>query len=194
MLTPLRLPQRLLGCATLVWFVASAQAATPSPAPEALKPLLVTLNERLNIGDLVALTKWDSGKPIQDSAREAQVIANAKALATERNLDPQAVGQLLAAQMEANKLVQYGLLAKWRAAGKAPDTPRPDLANQIRPRLDELQNRLLQQYADFLPLSKDPNCANWLAKARANLTQDRLHELALIRATGELCTADQPPA
>ncbi|MBK5548858.1 MULTISPECIES: chorismate mutase [unclassified Pseudomonas] len=192
MFTPLRLTQRLLGCAVLVLFVGSTQAATPAKAPEALKPLLVTLNERLNIGDLVALTKWDSGKPIQDSVREAQVIANAKALAAERKLDPQAVGQLLAAQMEANKLVQYGLLAKWRAAGKAPDTPRPDLAKQIRPRLDELQNRLLQQYADFLPYSKDPHCANWLAKSRANLTKDRLHELALIRATGELCTAEQP--
>jgi len=192
MLTPLCLSQRLLGCAVLGLFIASAQAATP--APEALKPLLVTLNERLNIGDLVALTKWDSGKPIQDSVREAQVITNAKALAVDRKLDPDAVGQLLAAQMEANKLVQYGLLAQWRAAGKAPDTPRPDLANQIRPRLDELQTRLLQQYADFLPSSNDPHCANWLAEARAHLTKDRLHELALIRATGELCTAVQPHA
>ncbi|WP_213940454.1 chorismate mutase [Pseudomonas sp. dw_612] len=189
MFTPLRLPQRLLGCAALGLFIGSVQAATPVPAPATLQPLLVTLNERLNIGDLVALTKWDSGKPIQDSAREAQVIANAKTLAADRKLDPQDVGQLLAAQMEANKLVQYGLLAKWRAAGKAPDTPRPDLANQIRPRLDELQNRLLQQYADFLPYRNDPHCANWLGKARVNLTKDRLHELALIRATGELCTS-----
>jgi chorismate mutase len=194
MLTPLRLSRRLLGCAVLGLFIGNAQAATPAPAPEALKPLLATLNERLNIGDLVALTKWDSGKPIQDSVREAQVIANAKALATDRKLDPEAVSQLIAAQMEANKLVQYGLLAQWRTAGKAPDTPRPDLAKQIRPHLDELQTRLLQQYADFLPFSKDPHCANWLAKARANLTQDRLHELALIRATGELCTANLPQA
>lgn len=189
MFTPLQLPQRLLGCAALCLCVFSAQAATPAPAPVALQPLLVTLNERLNIGDMVALTKWDSGKPIQDSAREAQVIANAKALASERQLDPEALGQLLAAQIEANKLVQYGLLAKWHAAGKAPDTPRPDLAQQIRPRLDQLQTRLLQQYAAFLPYQNDPHCVTWLAKARAHLTKDRLHELALIRATGELCTA-----
>src|SRR5471030_2647086 len=96
MFTPLRLTQRLLGCAVLVLFVGSTQAATPAKAPEALKPLLVTLNERLNIGDLVALTKWDSGKPIQDSVREAQVIANDKALAAERKLDPQAKALALA--------------------------------------------------------------------------------------------------
>lgn len=180
---------QMLCCAALSLFILNAQASAP---PETLQPLLVTLNERLNIGDLVALTKWDSGKPIQDSPREAQVIANARKLAVERKMDPEDVGQLLAAQMEANKLVQYGLLAKWQAAGKAPDTPRPDLAKQIRPRLDELQNRLLQQYADFKPYRNDPSCANWITQARASLATDQLHELALIRATGELCTADLP--
>ena len=172
--------------ACVIALVASTvQAATPTP--ESLQPLLMTLNERLNIGDQVALTKWDSGKPIQDSAREAQVIANARTLAAERKLDADDVAQLIAAQMEANKLVQYGLLAQWQAAGAAPDTPRPDLSQQIRPRLDELQNRLLQQYAEFAPYRHDPQCPAWLAKARNGLPHDSLHDLALTRATGELC-------
>ena len=178
---------RLLTCAVLALVSGASAAAAPAQAPDALKPLLATLNERLNIGDLVALTKWDSGKPIQDSTRETQVIANARTLAAERKLDPEEVAQLTAAQMEANKLVQYGLLAQWQAAGAAPDTPRPDLGKQIRPRLDELQNRLLQQYADFAPYRRDPNCLMWLAEARHGLTRDALHELALVRATGELC-------
>jgi len=178
---------------TLFAVLATTANAAPAPAPEALQNLLSTLNERLNIGDLVALTKWDSGKPIQDSPREAQVIANARTLASERKLDPEDVAQLIAAQMEANKLVQYGLLAKWQAAGAAPDTPRPDLGQQIRPRLDELQTRLLQQYADFTPYRRDPNCTAWLAKARGGLAQDALHELALIRATGELCIRATAP-
>ncbi|WP_223527750.1 chorismate mutase [Pseudomonas sp. BF-B-26] len=184
------LPQLLI-CAVLGLFASSAQASAPSPAPDSLQPLLVTLNERLSIADLVALTKWDSGKPIQDSAREAQVIANARKLAVEHKLNPDEVAELIAAQIEANKLVQYGLVAQWRAAGKAPDTPRPDLANQIRPQLDELQNRLLQQYAAFAPYRKDPQCADWLAKERSRLVKDGLHGQALIRATGELCVAGQ---
>lgn len=178
---------RLLACTLLVLVTNTTQAATTGAVPESLQPLVATLNERLNIGDLVALTKWDSGKPIQDSPREAQVIDNARKLATERKLDPEDVAQLIAAQMEANKLVQYGLLAQWQAAGAAPDTPRPDLGKQIRPRLDELQTRLLQQYADFTPYRQDPNCPMWLAKARTGLTRDALHDLALTRATGELC-------
>lgn len=175
---------KYLACA--IALVAGTVQAAP-PAPESLRPLLMTLNERLNIGDQVALTKWDSGKPIQDSAREAQVIANARTLAAERKLDADDVAQLIAAQMEANKLVQYGLLAQWQAAGAAPDTPRPDLSQQIRPRLDELQTRLLQQYADFVPYRHDPQCPAWLAKARSGLAHDSLHDLALTRATAELC-------
>ncbi|WP_085579903.1 MULTISPECIES: chorismate mutase [unclassified Pseudomonas] len=181
---------RLMTCALLATITLTAQAA---PSPESLKPLLATLNERLNIGDLVALTKWDSGKPIQDSAREAQVIANARTLAAEQKLDPEDVAQLIAAQMEANKLVQYGLLSQWQAAGAAPDTPRPDLGKQIRPRLDELQTRLLQQWAAFAPYRQDPDCTAWLAGARKGLAQDALHELALIRATGELCVRPARP-
>jgi chorismate mutase len=187
-MTPLR---NALTCSLLVLFSHAAGAAEPPVSSESLRPLLTTLNERLNIGDLVALTKWDSGKPIQDSPREAQVIANARTLATEHQLEPEEVAQLIAAQMEANKLVQYGLLAQWQAAGAAPDTPRPDLAGQIRPRLDELQTRLLRQYADFAPHRHDPNCPVWLAKARQGLALDALHDLALTRATGELCIRAQ---
>ncbi|MEI7053886.1 MULTISPECIES: chorismate mutase [Pseudomonas] len=187
-MTPLR---NALTCSLLLLFSHTAGAAEPPVSSESLRPLLTTLNERLNIGDLVALTKWDSGKPIQDSPREAQVIANARTLATEHQLDPEEVAQLIAAQMEANKLVQYGLLAQWQAAGAAPDTPRPDLAGQIRPRLDELQTRLLRQYADFAPHRRDPDCPVWLAKARQGLTHDALHDLALTRATGELCIRAQ---
>ncbi|WP_447786107.1 chorismate mutase [Pseudomonas germanica] len=180
-----------LSVATLALFSATIYAELS--AYETVQPLIQTLNERLNIGDLVALTKWDSGKPIQDSPREAQVIANARTLATERQLDPEDVAQLIAAQMEANKLVQYGLLAQWQATGRAPDTPRPDLGKQIRPRLDELQTRLLQQYAAFTPYRHDANCPAWLAKARSGLAHDALHELALTRATGELCVRSTAP-
>jgi chorismate mutase len=184
-----RLPQ-LLTCALFGLLTGTAHAATTTPAPDTLQPLLATINERLNIADLVALTKWDSGKPIQDTAREALVIANARKQALEQKLDPDEAADLIAAQIEANKLVQYGLLAIWQAAHKAPDTPRPDLT-KLRPQLDELQIRLLQQYADFVPYRVDPDCPAWLAEQRSSLIKDALHGQALIRATGELCVTDQ---
>jgi chorismate mutase len=149
------------------------------------------MNERLQISEQVALTKWDSGKPIQDSAREAQVIANARKQAAQRKLDPDDVADLIAAQIEASKLVQYGRIAQWQAAHKAPDTPRPNLETEIRPKLDKLQITLLKQYAAFLPYRNDPNCPQWLAKGRSALIKDYLHGQAMIRATGELCVVDK---
>ncbi|CAI8952726.1 Chorismate mutase [Pseudomonas sp. IT-196MI5] len=178
-----------LACTLLGSFAGCVQADTPPPAPDALQPLLATMNERLDISERVALTKWDSGKPVQDNAREAQVIANARQQATQRQLDPDDVADLIAAQIEASKWVQYGRLAQWQAEHKAPDTPRPDLINDIRPKLDKLQNLLLLQYADFLPYRKDPNCPQWLATERYALIKDYLHDQAMIRATGELCIA-----
>ncbi|MDU8358654.1 chorismate mutase [Pseudomonas syringae group sp. J309-1] len=177
----------LVLCATLAGLAACAVTPTTSPAPAALAPLMVTISERLAIADQVALTKWDSGKPIQDSPREAQVIAAAAKLAPTYNLDPQDVSQLLVAQIEANKLVQYALLAKWHEAGKAPDTPRPDLVGQIRPQLDQLQTRLLREYSAFAPYRQDPQCPNWLIQQSRLQAKDPIHDIALTRAVGELC-------
>ncbi len=183
---------RLLGACALSLAIGNAHASPSAPAPESLNLLLATMNERLNIADQVALSKWDSGKPIQDSAREAQVIGNARMLAKAHQLDPDAVAELLAAQIEGNKLVQYGLLAQWQGAGKAPDVPRSDLSTQIRAQLDELQTRLLQQYAAFATYRNDPGCSRWVDQARSALAKDPLHKLALIRVTGELCSGGKP--
>jgi len=151
------------------------------------------INERLEIADLVALTKWDSGQPVQDSGREMAVIADAQRQAASYAIGKNDAAKLISAQIEANKLVQYGLLSIWHSDGTAPLTERPDLKNQIRPRLDALQTGLLQQYAKSSPSRADPACPLWLNEALPKLAKDQLHEIALIRATGELCIS-QPPA
>ncbi|MGY2142047.1 chorismate mutase [Pseudomonas azotoformans] len=163
-------------------------SANASAAPATLAPLLNSIAERLEIADQVALSKWDSHKPVEDKKREQEVIASVVAQAPEYKLAPAAVEQFFAAQIEANKLVQYTHLSDWQFQGKAPDDPRPDLVKQIRPQLDELQKRLLQQLADFTPQRTDPQCPQWLAEAVHEPLNDPLRQLAMIRATAELCT------
>ena len=158
-----------------------------SAAPATLAPLLNSIAERLEIADQVALSKWDSHKPVEDKKREKEVIASVVAQAPSYTLAPAAVEQFFAAQIEANKLVQYTHLSDWQVQGKAPDDPRPDLVKQIRPQLDELQKRLLQQLADFTPQRTDPQCPQWLAEAVHEPLNDPLRQLAMIRATAELC-------
>ncbi|CRM64123.1 MULTISPECIES: chorismate mutase [unclassified Pseudomonas] len=158
-----------------------------SAAPPTLEPLLNSIAERLEIADQVALSKWDSKKTVEDKKREQEVIASVVAQAPSYKLDPATAEQFFSAQIEANKLVQYTHLSDWQFQGKAPDDPRPDLVKQIRPQLDELQKRLLQQLADFSPQRTDPQCPQWLATAVHEPLNDPLRQLAMIRATAELC-------
>ncbi|AHL31695.1 chorismate mutase [Pseudomonas brassicacearum] len=180
----LRFKLGLALCAALL-----STAAQAAPAPEALTPLLNAIGERLAIADQVALSKWDSHKPVEDRQREREVIAAAVAQAPAYKLTSETVEAFFAAQIEANKLVQYINLSDWTLEGKAPDLPRPDLVGQIRPQLDRLQKRLLQQLADFAPYRTDPQCPQWLAQATHSNKQHPVHRLALIRATAELCIA-----
>lgn len=171
--------------------LSTSALAAPQPAPATLAPLLQTISERLTIANQVALTKWDSHKPVEDSLREQQVIANAQQQAQTYQIKPEEIGPFVAAQIEANKLVQYALLAKWQSAGKAPVIARPDLVTQIRPVMDKLQIKLLQQYAAFAPHRRDPQCPAWLTQARRDMASDSIHDLALVRAVGELCLGPQ---
>ncbi len=184
----MRLHLSLVLFTALLADTACATTPAPPPTPAALAPLLSTIQERLAIADKVALSKWDSGKPVEDRQREHEVIAGALANAPDYKLSNEAVEQFFSAQIEANKLVQYAHLSDWHAQGKAPNDPRPDLDGLIRPQLDLLQKRLLQQLADFTPYRKDPHCPLWLAKANKAAAQAPLRELALIRATAELCS------
>ncbi|KAA6171566.1 MULTISPECIES: chorismate mutase [Pseudomonas] len=158
-----------------------------SAAPASLEPLLNSIAERLAIADQVALSKWDSKKPVEDKKREQEVIASVIAQAPNYKLAPAAAEQFFSAQIEANKLVQYTHLSDWQFQGKAPDDPRPDLVKQIRPQLDQLQKRLLQELADFTPQRTDPKCPQWLAEAVHEPLNEPLQQLAMIRATAELC-------
>jgi len=184
----LRLTLGLALSAALLATTVEAEAAS-TRAPEALTPLLNAIGERLALADQVALSKWDSRKPVEDRQREREVIAAAVAQAPAYKLSGETVEAFFAAQIEANKMVQYIDLSDWALEGKAPDLPRPDLVGEIRPQLDRLQKRLLQQLADLAPYRTDPQCPQWLARATHHNKQHPIHRLALIRATGELCVA-----
>ncbi|MBX8605230.1 chorismate mutase [Pseudomonas cichorii] len=157
--------------------------------PSLLEPLLQAISERLTIADQVALSKWDSGKAVEDPPREQQVISAAQARAAEFKLSPDDVQRLFRAQIEANKRVQNALLEQWHTAGKAPDTERQSLVDDIRPRLDRLQTELLQAYADFQPVRASNDCRTLLDAALKHHRTDPIHDQALVLATTDLCAA-----
>src|SRR5262245_55766697 len=69
----------------------------------AFLPLLDMTVARLHIARQVALSKWDSHKPIEDLPREAEVIKAAAEEARSLGVPPQLATHFFADQIEANK-------------------------------------------------------------------------------------------
>lgn len=173
----------------------SAQGSAHSQnAIDQLQPLMETSAQRLAIAEQVALAKWDSGTPIEDASREAQVIASAVKAGERRGLDQASVSNFFRAQIEANKLVQYTLLASWRRLGKAPDHTRVNLASTIRPRLDQIQTELITELASTAGIRASASCRVDIAKAVGKYVSvhansfDPLKAIALDRAVAAACT------
>jgi chorismate mutase len=134
-------------------------------AIDKLQPLVETSAQRLVLAEQVALAKWDTGTPVEDATREAQVIASAIRAGESRGLDQKAVSNCFRAQIEANKLVQYSLLAEWRRVGKAPDHAPVNLAGTIRPELDQVQTALIAELAETSGVRASASCCTDVAKA-----------------------------
>ena len=152
--------------AVLVIFLsANIGVACGQNAVEQLQPLVETTAQRLLVAEQVALAKWDSGKAVEDAPREAQVIKAAVTAGEEKGLDEASVSRFFMAQIEANKFVQYGLLADWYRAGKAPAHVPVDLVKSIRPELDAVQKSLIQELVATREVRQSVACREDVAKA-----------------------------
>ena len=165
--------------------------AQPQSVPDNLQSLVETSAHRLTIAVQVALAKWDSGTAVEDLSREAQVITGAVKAGESKGLDETSVSNFFRAQIEANKLVQYSLLADWRRAGKAPDHKPINLANTIRPELDHLQTTLITELADTTAIRASKSCRAEVAEAVGKYVSvhhsKTLQAIALDRAMAAAC-------
>jgi chorismate mutase len=180
-----------LWLALLFPLLATGCISSPSNTapPVEVHALLDTINQRLNIANDVALSKFYSGKPVQDTARELQVIANAESQAAIYHLEKNDVRAFMTAQIEANKVVQYGRIAQWHEAGQAPDQPAANQMAGIRTQLDTLQPVMMKNFAAFVPHRDDSACSSWLQAEIQRQRADPVMTKALERATDGLCKA-----
>ena len=147
-----------------------------------LQPLVETSAERLVLAEQVALAKWDTGMPVEDAPREAQVIASAIEAGESRGLDQKAVSNFFRAQIEANKLVQYSLLAEWRRVGQVPDHTPVNLAETIRPELDQLETALIAELAETAGIRASASCRTDVAKAVGKYLSAHKSKFSPVRA------------
>jgi chorismate mutase len=161
----------------------------------ALTTLIDASAQRLELAREVALAKWDDGAPVEDVARERQVIHAAVRAGREAGLPAKFVSRFFSAQIEANKLIQYALLTKWQGQGKAPRHSRINLVQTVRPQIDRIQAALISALVNRTNARSRASCRAEVAEA----IQDRkstspeisgsLFSAALEHALGPLCDA-----
>jgi chorismate mutase len=183
---------------TLAIMLASTITATGAGhsqnAAGQLESLVETSASRLVIAKQVALAKWDDGTAVEDAPREAKVIAGAVKDGESVGLEPASVANFFRAQIEANKVVQYSLLAEWRRSGKAPAHTPINLVATIRPQLDQVQKTLIEELKDTAAVRASTTCPADVAKAVGKYVSEHrpdvgpLEAMALDRAMAATCT------
>ncbi|MGW2414308.1 chorismate mutase [Streptomyces tubercidicus] len=184
--------------------VTGAVAAPPAPSPATtapaaatahspygqLRPLAALSAERLATADLVAAAKWGTGSPVDDPAREREVLNSVAEQARQLGADPAATVRIFRDQIEANKVVQRGLHRRWDANPAQAPTARPDLG-QVCKEINRVNGELVRALADSPSARSAPYCAPLLTVAADRVRHERqmdgLHTSALARSLRSVC-------
>jgi chorismate mutase len=106
-------------------------------------PLPHVIAERLALAREVAWTKFHSGAPVLDPAREDALKASFVTQARAHGLAPHCAEFFITAQLDASRAVQTELLHSWENPVARPAKPPRDLASDLRPALAALTPRLI---------------------------------------------------
>jgi len=183
----------LTATGTAVAVPVSGTAAAPHSATRPLStlhPVVELAAARLATADLVAAAKWGTDSPIDDPAREQQVLDDVAAQAQQLGADPDEIRVIFRDQIEANKIVQRGLFQRWTDHPDQAPTTKPDLA-VVRRQINQITSALVQALADTSTTRATVACRPELALAAFQIHHedhlDALHTRALIRALPSIC-------
>ncbi|MFC9745038.1 gamma subclass chorismate mutase AroQ [Streptomyces niveus] len=173
----------LFSAAAVVPAVAQSQpTGSVLSAGRELTALTDLFAERLLVADKVAAAKYGTDRPIDDPARERKILDDVAGRAVGLGLDPDVVVAVFGDQIEANKVVQRGLYARWDAHPDERPTQRPDLDKDIRPALDRITTQLLGTLAATEGVRSSRSCEVRLYGAAARSAYG--HELNVLHLKG----------
>ncbi|ALG11254.1 gamma subclass chorismate mutase AroQ [Kibdelosporangium phytohabitans] len=150
--------------------------------------------QRIQLGDLVAAAKFGTTQPIDDPVREKQVLDTVAAESVRLGMAPEPNVRFFRAQIEASKVVQRGLFSRWERDPSQRPSRRPDLARQVRPRLDRLTAQLLGELRATLE-ARRPGVVCEVRRIQAEVTAvfvhrlDKLHRDAVTVSLRPVCAA-----
>lgn len=148
---------------------AAASASAPRFSIEAARvgAVLELENERLALMPAVAAWKWQRHEPVLDSARERSVIGAAARLGAPLGFSTAPLERLFALQVRLARDEELRLEGRWRTAGYDFHGRIPNLATEVRPRLDRLTRDLLGGLYLAAPAFSRPGFAGRYAPAVA---------------------------
>ncbi|MGW6020375.1 chorismate mutase [Streptomyces sp. NPDC055099] len=174
-------------------------AVAASPAQQSavssyarLHSLVDLAAQRLATADLVAAAKYGTGSPVDDPAREKQVLDDVARQARDLGADREATVRIFRDQIEANKVVQRELHRRWDADPAQAPEERPDLA-EVRKEINRVNGELVRGIAASPDARTAPSCRGLVVAAgvrvRGERQLDALHAVALGRALPSVCSA-----
>lgn len=166
-------------------------AVAPAGSYARLHPLVDLAAQRLATADLVAAAKYGTGSPIDDPAREQQVLDDVARRARDLGADPEATVRIFRDQIEANKVVQRELHRRWDADPSQVPAEKPDLG-EVREEINRVNGELVRGIADSASARSAPSCRGLVAVAGVRVRGERqldvLHAVALGRALPSVCS------
>ena len=145
---------------------------------------------RLQIAEPVAASKFHTGGPIEDPAREEQVLDYVSTEATKFGVESAYVTTAFRDQIDATVAIQYSRLAQWKLDPASAPIDAPDLAAS-RAIIDALNREMVTEMADEWNVLHSPSCVTDLDAAKAAVVRarslDPLYRQAIDFATRSYC-------
>jgi len=155
-----------------------------------LEPLVDAAARRLQVAEPVVASKFHTGGPIEDPAREGQVLAYVSAEATKVGVESAYVTTVFRDQIDATVAIQYSRLSEWKLDPASAPIDAPDLAS-TRGIIDALNREMVTEMADEWDVLHSPSCVADLDAAKAAVVRarslDPLYQQAIDFATRSYC-------
>ena len=171
-----------MSAAAIVLAFAWSSAALAGGAQQ--DDLVHLIELRLGLMKDVAAYKFINDIAIEDKEREAVVLARAIAEAEVAGLDGATMAPFFSAQIDAAKMIQQCWFERWQNGDAAEPDEAPDLQGELRPRLIDIGDALIQAIA--VSLSADEGllldaapAIDCMAPASGNAIVNTLYAAAL---------------
>jgi chorismate mutase len=168
----------------------------PAGKPNALIALVDAAAKRLQIAYPVAASKFTTGDPIDDPARERKVLDAVATEAAAKHIDPGYIKGVFRDQIDATSAIEHMLFARWKLDPTSTPVAAPDL-HVWRGVIDVLSQAMIDQIAlqwDSLISQNclaDINAAKKAVIGTRNL--DTFYQEALDYVTRRYCSQVPPP-